>query len=124
LNGQDIPGATSQTLEIFPPYGVYTCYCTSPDGCITETAPFSLVTEIEDIEGFDVHIYPNPTTNQFTMTGLSNVEKIQLFDQQGKSVDIHEISIGTYSIEHLEKGVYILFVHSNELKFQSKIIRM
>ena len=124
LNGQDIPGATSQTLEIFPPYGVYTCYCTSPDGCITETAPFSLVTEIEDIEGFDVHIYPNPTTNQFTMTGLSSVEKIQLFDQRGKSVDIHEISIGTYSIEHLEKGVYTLFVHSNELKFQSKIIRM
>jgi hypothetical protein len=124
LNGQDIPGATSQTLEIFPPYGVYTCYCLSPDGCITETAPFSPLAGIQTIDGREVHIYPNPTTDQFIIEGLSNLEKVELFDQQGKSVDIQEISSGIYSIEHLEKGVYTLFIRSNELKFQSKIIRM
>ena len=124
LNGQDIPGATSQTLEIFPPYGVYTCYCLSPDGCITETAPFSPLAGIQTIDGTEVHIYPNPTTDQFMIEGLNNLEKVELFDQQGKSVDIQEISLGTYSIEHLEKGVYTLFIRSNELKFQSKIIRM
>jgi hypothetical protein len=124
LNGQDIPGATSQTLEIFPPYGVYTCYCLSPDGCITETAPFSPLAGIQTIDGTEVHIYPNPTSDQFMLDGLSNIENVELFDQQGKSVKIEEISSGTYSIEHLEKGIYTLLVHSNELKFQSKIIRM
>ena len=124
LNGQDIPGATSQTLEIFPPYGVYTCYCTSPDGCITETAPFSLVAGIQSIEGIDVHIYPNPTTSLFTIKGLNNLEKVELIDQQGKSLVLQEISSGTYSIEHLEKGVYTLFIYLGERKFQSKIIRM
>ena len=124
LNGQDIPGATSQTLEIFPPYGVYTCYCVSPDGCITETAPFSIGTGVPSASQEHVSIFPNPSDGMFTIFGFKTIDHIELIDQQGKCVALREISKGNYSIEHLEKGIYMLFITSNEGKFQSKIIRM
>jgi hypothetical protein len=41
-----------------------------------------------------------------------------------KTIELKEISFGNYSIEHLQKGIYMLLVTSNERKFQSKIIRM
>jgi hypothetical protein len=124
LNGQDIPGATAQTLEIFPPYGVYTCYCVSPDGCITETAPFSIGAGIPSISEQHISIFPNPSNGHFSLLGISTIDQIELVDQHGKIVELKEISFGNYSIEHLEKGIYTLFIRSNERKFQSKIIRM
>jgi subtilase family serine protease len=124
LNGQDIPGATSQTLEIFPPYGVYTCYCVSPDGCITETAPFSFGAGVASTSQEHVSIFPNPSDGMFTIFGFKTIDHIELIDQQGKCVALKEISEGNYSIEHLEKGIYMLFITSNERMFQSKIIRM
>jgi hypothetical protein len=124
LNGQDIPGATSQSLEIFPPYGVYTCYCVSPDGCITETAPFSIGAAVTLASQEHISIFPNPSDGMFTIFGFKSIDHIELIDQHGKFVPLKEISKGNYSIEHLDKGIYMLFITSNGRKFQSKIIRM
>jgi hypothetical protein len=111
-------------LEIFPPYGIYTCYCVSPDGCITETAPFSIGAGLPSTTQEHFAIFPNPSNGEFTLTGISSIERIELIDQQGKTVELKEISFGNYSIEHLENGIYMLLITSNERKFQSKIIRM
>ena len=37
LNGSDLIGETNPELTVSSPFGVYTCYATSADGCIAET---------------------------------------------------------------------------------------
>jgi hypothetical protein len=124
LNGSDIPGATSSTLEISAPYGIYTCYCVSADGCISETAPFTVSLGLTDVNIEEINIFPNPTEDYFSIEPAQIITSIKLFDISGKQVEFQKINENTYSISKLPKGIYHVVIESGEEKIYSKITRM
>jgi hypothetical protein len=124
LNGQDIPGATSSTLEIFPPYGTYTCYSYSDEGCISVTAPFTVTAGIDLRKVNEIIVSPNPTNDQFSILSDHQIEKIQLFSVLGQEILPEIIGINSYSISTLPQGIYHLIVYIEKEKFHTKIIRM
>jgi len=124
LNGVDIPGATSSTLTITPPYGTYTCYSVSVDGCISETPPLTITAGIDIVELEDFVIYPNPTNDVFTISSHLSDCKVKVFDAFGKELDLTQTAPLSYSIAHLKKGIYHLLIETDYQKIQAKIIRM
>jgi subtilisin family serine protease len=124
LNGMDIPGANSATLNIFPPGGTYTCYCVSDDGCISETPPYSVVLGLTETETQSISIYPNPSNDLITISSEKEVLSITAYDEKGQVVEIIKKDGQTYSIGHLPKGIYHLMISLENEKIYSKITRL
>lgn len=124
LNGVDIPGATNATLEIFPPYGTYTCYCISNDGCKSETPPYTLPAGLDELDPKLISIFPNPTNDKFKINSNEPIKKLILFNDKGQVLNLPEISSAEYSVQHLSKGVYHLIIETENEKIYSKITRM
>jgi hypothetical protein len=122
-NGIDIPGATEATLELLPPYGVYTCYSTSPEGCISETAPFTPTTGLNESVVFEVRIVPNPTSGRFQLISELSTESITLRDIFGKRIPLRQESSGTYDISQLSNGTYLLEIASPNGVIVRKIMK-
>ena len=124
LNGNDIPGATSSTLVIYPPYGTYTCYCVSPEGCVSETDPYTVLAAISEKHQDQIRIYPNPSSDEITIQSSSPILEIEFKDASGRLVQPEKIKDQTWSIRTLSRGLYeVTFETSNE-KFHSKIMRL
>jgi len=125
LNGVDIPGATSSTLEIEPPYGVYTCYCTSEAGCISETEPYSPnISGLMPNDSFSIQIYPNPSQGVFNVLCNEKIEIIEIFGSDGKLIKTLIFNSNSAVIDGLSSGIYHLVCHVQNEKFFSKIIRI
>ena len=124
LNGVDIPGANEQTLVIEPPYGTYTCYCVSDDGCITETPPFTVTLGINELVNTDNIVYPNPTTDVFYVNAPYTDDVLRIFDAAGKEVEYRKEANNGISIGHLPKGIYHISITTGEEKKWSKIVRL
>lgn len=124
LNGVDIPGATSSTLVISPPYGTYTCYCTDQNGCISETEPFTPIMGLVNVEQTSIHLFPNPTSDEFSIQTIGKIHSIKGFTQDGKEVEIKKTEENTYSISHLPRGIYHLLIELENEKIYSKITRL
>jgi hypothetical protein len=124
LNGVDIPGATEQTLVIEPPYGTYTCYCVSDDGCITETPPFTVTLGNLELSQSESAVYPNPTSDLFYIKGKSSELDVQVYDAAGKEMISFKGTNNAISIGHLPKGIYHVSIFDGKEKKWSKIVRM
>lgn len=122
-NGIDIPGATEATLELLPPYGVYTCYSISPEGCISETAPFSPTTGLNESVIFDARIVPNPSSGRFQLISESAVMSLKLMDLSGKIIPLRHESSGLYDIGQLSNGTYLLEISSPNGVIVRKIMK-
>jgi Secretion system C-terminal sorting domain len=74
-----------------------------------------VITADEDVKTFDFDVYPNPTSNELFISGLSeNVEKVtyQIFDLNGKNLQQGQLD-GSINVEHFTNGVYLLRLSSN-----------
>jgi hypothetical protein len=124
LNGVDIPGATSSTLVISPPYGTYTCYCVSPEGCISETDPYTVLAGISETPQNDVLIYPNPSNDELNVITKTPIVRIEFKDASGRSVYPVKINEQTWSIRSFSRGLYEVTIETSVEKFHSKIMRL
>jgi hypothetical protein len=124
MNGVDIPGATEQTLVIEPPYGTYTCYCVSADGCVTETPPYTVAAGIDENSAVNLGVYPNPVIDKFNIGNELSYNSIELFDAFGKRIPLIKSDDGTYNISSLSKGIYQIVIYTENQKIESKIIKM
>lgn len=124
LNGVDIPGETSETLEIFPPYGTYTCYGVSDDGCISSTEPFTVSMGLNEVIPEKVIVYPNPTSNEFIVDTKEEIKSLRLFTVNGKEIFPEKMNMNTYSISSLPSGIYYIEIELEYEKIYVKIIRM
>jgi aminopeptidase N len=73
----------------------------------------------------EIRVYPNPFTNRITVSvpgGLS-VQKIRLFNSEGKSMGHYTGSHLHFNWGHLPKGIYFLHVHAPERVFEKKIVK-
>lgn len=124
LNGSDLLGENNSTLTISEPYGTYTCYTVSADGCKVETDPFVLTLSLQDSEDELVYVYPNPTLEKIMINTQLNIKSIRIIDEQGREFELKENAHNEYSIKYLSKGTYILIVETPNGFHQTKIVRM
>lgn len=124
LNGMDIPGATNQTLDITPPYGTYTCYCTSVDGCISETPPMTITLGVNNVVIQNIKLFPNPTNDYFTLVSEQDVVSMRIFNEDGKEFTVNDLGGKKYSISTYPSGIYHVIIEFESEKIYSKITRM
>ena len=72
--------------------------------------------EIQDMKKLDLSIFPNPTTNSFTIKGEKNInQSFSIFDQMGREVFKGKLT-GTeteVNLSMLSKGIYTLKIEGN-----------
>jgi len=124
LNGVDLIGETNANLQITPPYGIYTCFTTSIDGCITETVPFEPFLGINELEMNQIILYPNPTEDNFSLHSTTDIKLDKITDVNGKEMEINELEQNYFSVTSYSKGVYTVFLTYNNKKIHLKLIRM
>lgn len=123
LNGVDLVDEDTPTLAISEPFGTYTCYAVSADGCITETDPFTLTLGNLALEIADFFVYPNPTLEKIRINEDLIYSKIQLFDMNGREQKMMKLSQNEYDISGLAVGAYFLKIETIQGIKQTKIIR-
>ena len=81
-NGDD--GLTADSLTT----GFYAYVITDSNGCIAQDE-FEIITDYNRINEFDfsyVNIFPNPCSDQITVTGLAEIARITLYNVTGQMV--------------------------------------
>lgn len=124
LDGADLVGETNATLTISEPYGTYTCYTVSGDGCKVETDPFVLTLNLQEFENEVVYVYPNPTLEKIKVNSQLPIKSIRIIDELGRQFELKLIATNEFSVSHLAKGTYIVLVETELGIQQTKIVRM
>jgi Glycosyl hydrolase catalytic core/Secretion system C-terminal sorting domain/F5/8 type C domain len=62
----------------------------------------------------DFKIYPNPTTNELTISGLSKPETIQIYDIHARKL-IEKQNSNSLDVSQLKQGIYILKINKNNI---------
>ena len=124
LDGNDIAGATNPTLTITPPYGTYTCYTVSSDGCIAETDSVVITASLDDISMIDLSIYPNPVDSKFTVQTTNQIKNITAISTDGKQIQLNVENGNEVNTQQLAKGVYQLVIETDKGSFTTKISKM
>lgn len=113
---------TGVTLNVFNPntagLGTHTITYTYTDGngC-SGSAQQSIV--VDACAGLNeltntVVIYPNPVSNNFKISGISNIEKVEVYDMSGKKIKSFNNTDATYNVSDLSNGYYLIKVLSVE----------
>lgn len=125
LDGDSLPGATSQWLVITSP-GNYSVEVASIHGCVDESDPFPVITtSIADATGVGVMVHPNPA-NAWVVIAYDlrktpmraelvvrdimgrTVYQSTLAQQEGQTIwDTRSTPAGTYSVELREQGTIL-----------------
>lgn len=71
----------------------------------------------------ELKIIPNPVKSSFTIRTKSNIKKIEIFDVSGRLITSFP-NQESYSIEHLNKGVYLIKIKSDTDELVEKIIKL
>ncbi len=86
-------------------------------------------TDIRSDETGDILLYPNPTTNHFTISCRAHhkIKKVEVLDSLGKTLltgypDEKNSSVQV-DIHTLHKGIYIVNIHMNHRIFTKKIVK-
>ncbi|MEN8126077.1 MAG: right-handed parallel beta-helix repeat-containing protein [Bacteroidota bacterium] len=92
-------------------------------GCYEYSGTLGIEDEI--FEENTLLVFPNPVTNSFRLSSNDlNIKKLELYDIQGKLIKSFE-NKDSYSIEGIEKGIYILNIKTVEgNNIYKKIIKL
>ncbi|NOX87208.1 MAG: T9SS type A sorting domain-containing protein [Chlorobi bacterium] len=74
---------------------------------------------------FTYDMYPNPVTNTLTLSGINDVNKIEIFDVRGKVVRSIEVNSEKVSVNlsDLQSGVYIISLRNSSGIQTTKFIK-
>jgi hypothetical protein len=125
-NGVAIPNATSKSIQITTT-GNYELEITI-GGCIYRSQPYAILTvgnaELQT-KNPELTIYPNPTTNQINIGGLSGKEQvrnIRVYNLNGELV-ISEFGERLIDLSALRNQLYIIRVETDSRVVVKKIIK-
>ncbi|MDR0814688.1 MAG: T9SS type A sorting domain-containing protein, partial [Bacteroidales bacterium] len=79
---------------------------------------------INEVQAGNLSLYPNPTNNQVTLSGLQGNETIQIFDMTGRQALTHRATGNkeTVFVGNLAKGVYLVRVTRKDFSVMLKLI--
>lgn len=92
--------------------GIYNVTIVDENGCITNTefvVEYNGTNQIVEESIDQLHVYPNPSNGETTITWATEMVQVLIFDEQGKMIMNHNTGgIQNLFINQLETGVYIL----------------
>lgn len=124
LNGIDLPGETNPTLIIAPPYGVYTCYTVSPDGCKVESDAVQFGVGISENIAQNVTLFPNPTDEYFKISSEDEVINVSLISADGRVIPVAITNGNQVDMSKISRGLYQVIVVTSRGTLITKISRM
>jgi uncharacterized small protein (DUF1192 family) len=82
-------------------------------------------TSMRSIEASSLEIYPNPTTGEIFIQSERPVEKVEILDIAGRTVETWRTAslLQTINISHLPKGVYLVKIFIDGQSTTKKIIK-
>jgi hypothetical protein len=121
LDGNPIEGATNQTYNATE-QGVYSVSTTSSDGC-TVFSEEILLLGLWNVSFDFIKLYPNPTENGVTISGLEDGDLIHFYDLKGLKVHVPSSQAGTYDLKNVSNGVYFVNITRKNQVYTIKLIR-
>lgn len=122
LNGEPIENQNGQDLIIYETTGTYQVQIVGEGGCYAISDPMVVTLGLEENTS-EFGIYPNPATNNVTVTSNELIENISIIDKSGKTVRFLNNGI-TFDISQLESGSYIILVKTTSEIIRSKLIKL
>ncbi len=82
-----------------------------------------------DVHGAHIKIYPNPAVNQITANGVTNIQRVDIYDMDGRKViskATNDQAVLSIDISHFSPGTYILFFydHDGKIAARNKFIKV
>lgn len=84
---------------------------------------FSTTLSTENNQRLKESIFPNPANDKIYFKNISNIEKVNLFDMNGRLVKTTKINDNSIDISHLAKGNYVLEIVTDNNRIKTKIIK-
>lgn len=87
---------------------------------------YSLVNHLQGGLESQLNIFPNPTSDYFILKNKNSsiiIENMEIFDTFGKKVVSLLQQDARYNIKHLSKGIYYLYILTNEGGIRRKLIK-
>ncbi|NNE28473.1 MAG: T9SS type A sorting domain-containing protein, partial [Saprospiraceae bacterium] len=88
-------------------------------------------TTCSETENFEFSIYPNPTSNELTVSGeylLNQQVELKVFDTTGREIFFKEVSerIDRYNLDvsNLPTGLYFVVITSGDSIFSEKFVKI
>ncbi|WP_312766521.1 M12 family metallo-peptidase [Epilithonimonas sp.] len=81
---------------------------------------------VEDVKNSKVSLLPNPVKNLFTLSGISKITSVKVFDTSGKQIKdfgSDSISKNSYDVSKLKTGSYVVMVKTDTETISKKIIK-
>lgn len=79
---------------------------------------------LDDNEFDSVRIYPNPTSTNIVINGISNLVKVNIIDSLGRKVSqLSSNSSNQFDVSFLTSGIYIIEIVTNEKVYYKKLLK-
>ena len=107
---------------------VYTVTGTSADGCIN-TDQVSVTSEVcvgleDNVDAAHISVFPNPTNDQFTIEGTTQISSIRVIDLGGRTMmTLKPTPSNVYSINGLTAGTYFVVISDGKSEFSTRIVK-
>ena len=72
---------------------------------------------------YSISLYPNPTTNSFTIKTNQNIKNVIIYDIQGKEIKSLDGNLETYRIDEIVSGLYFVNIKTERGVLTKKIIK-
>lgn len=77
---------------------------------------------IADDTNPEISIFPNPCREELHISGLQNIDRIELMDVHGTQLRLSDLSKNRYDVRGIPPGLYFLIILSGEKTFCQKLI--
>ena len=107
------------------PAGTYYCLIEDANACLafTEEITITFETSVEDAIFSDVSLFPNPAINELFIDCTNPLDKIKVYDAQGKFVSEFNSPGNSINISSLNSGIYLIELNINEKRAYRKLIK-
>jgi hypothetical protein len=79
---------------------------------------------IGEVNDTQVQVFPNPATDQVTITGVEDFASVQVFNNMGQLVLLQENSSQRLNISELSSGIYNLTILDEKgQRYYTKLIK-
>jgi hypothetical protein len=78
---------------------------------------------INEVENSNIKIYPNPTTDYLTVTGVENAKEINISNVLGEKVMTLTTKDNKIDVSNLNNGVYFINMTTNDKVYSQKFIK-
>ena len=120
-----ITGNGEQFSYTFTVPGVNDYRCEVHPGTMFGTITVEAIASIEDKFAMNVSYFPNPVSNNLTVTSLFVLDAYEVVDVLGKKVASRALegNIADIDMSQLNSGVYFVTVSSNNLQKTFKVVK-